>query len=139
MNWILDRTKDTMNQTIHPDNTSDKPWPIRGTDVQVPDTSMLPGSEGGAPAAVGMLKHAVQGAHDTIDRLADKAEPAVRQLGVNAAAAAEAVKLKTHQLRDTRDEWAEDTRAAVRRHPLASIAAAFALGALLARVLRTTR
>jgi hypothetical protein len=38
---------------------------------------MLPDSEKAAPAAVGLLKQAVQGAHDTIDRLADSATPAV--------------------------------------------------------------
>ena len=38
--------------------------------ASVPDMSMLPGSEKAPPATVDLLNRAVQGAHDTIDRLA---------------------------------------------------------------------
>jgi ElaB/YqjD/DUF883 family membrane-anchored ribosome-binding protein len=125
-----------MNPTPYPEIAPDVPWFSGGTRAQVPDTSMLPGSKSAPPPAVGMLKHAVQGAHATIDRLADKAEPVVQQLGINVEAATQAIHAKTHQLRDTRDVWVEDARTAVRRHPLASVAAAFALGAAIVRISR---
>jgi ElaB/YqjD/DUF883 family membrane-anchored ribosome-binding protein len=125
-----------MNQTTHPEATSDVPWPTSGQRMRVPDTSLLPGSETAPPAAVGVLKDAVQGAHDTIDRLADRAEPAVRQLGESVAAAGETLHAKTHQLRETRDAWVEDARSTVRARPLVCIAAAFALGAVIARLAR---
>lgn len=125
--------------TIHPDNTLDTPWSPSGTRVPVPDTSMLPGSESVRPAAVGVLKHAVQGAHATIDRLADVAAPAVQQLGEHVSAAEAALHVKTAQLRDTRDKWADGARSTVRENPLVCVAAAFALGAVIARIVRTTR
>jgi hypothetical protein len=128
-----------MNETIHPDSASAVPWPTGDHRLQVSDTSMLPGSEKAPPAAVGLLKNAVQGAHDTIDRLADSAAPAVRQLGESVAAAGETLHAKADQLRETRDEWVEGVRSTVRSNPLASVAAAFALGALIARIIRITR
>jgi len=130
-----------MNETIHThtDSASAVPWPTGDNRVRASDPSMLPGSEKAAPAAVGLLKDAVQGAHNTIDRFADSAAPAVRQLGESVAAAGETLHAKTDQLRETRDEWVEGVRSTVRSKPLASIAAAFALGALIARIIRVTR
>jgi len=128
-----------MNETSHPDGASDVPWPTNDQRVGVPDTSMLPGSEKAAPALVGMLKHAVRGAHDTIDRLADSAEPAAQQLGERVAAAEEALHATSDQLRDTRDEWVESVRSTVRANPLACIAAAAALGAVVARITRRSK
>lgn len=125
-----------MSDTVRPDNGSDLPWSAAEQRARVPDTSMLPGSEKAAPPAVGLLKNAVQGAHHTIDRLADSAAPAVRQLGSSVEAAGESLHARADQLRDTRDEWAEGARTTVRANPLASLAAAFALGALIARITR---
>jgi hypothetical protein len=104
--------------------------------MPVPDTSMLPGSEKAPPAAIGVLNDAVQGAHDTIDRLADRAAPAVRQLGESVAAVGETLQAKTDQLREKRDVWVEGARGTVRRNPLAAVAAALALGAVIARITR---
>lgn len=125
-----------MNQTTQTDLVSDVPWPTSGDRARVPDTSMLPGSELPPPAAVGMLKHATQGAHDTIDRLAESATPAVRKLGDSVSAAADTLQLKTSQLRHTRDAWAEGARTTVRNKPLAAVAAALVLGAVIARLTR---
>lgn len=125
-----------MNETIHADSTSGVPWPTSDPRVQVPDTSMLPGSEKAPPAVIGLLKHAVQGAHDTIDHLADSAAPAVRQLGDSVSAAGETLHAKTEQLREARDEWVESVRTTVRSNPLVSVAAALALGAVIARLAR---
>jgi hypothetical protein len=125
-----------MNETIHPDRASDPLWPIGDRGVRVPDTSMLPGSEKAPPAAVGLLKNAVLASHETIDRLADRAAPAVRQLGESVAAAGETLHAKTDQLREKRDEWADGMRSTVRSNPLAAVAAALALGAVIARITR---
>ncbi|WP_088285082.1 hypothetical protein [Ideonella sp. A 288] len=119
------------------DHAPDGVWPNGGSRTQVPDTSMLPGSEKAPPAAVGLLKHAVQGAHETIDRLAGTAVPAVQKLGDRVSVAAAALDEKTLQLRALKDEWVEDARATVRRNPLTWVAAALALGAVIARVTRS--
>ena len=125
-----------MNEFNNPASASDVPWPTHGHRVLVPDTSLLPGSENAAPAAVGVLKQVVQGAHQTIDRLADSAAPAVRQLGESVAAAGETLHAKTGQLREKRDEWAEGMRSTVRSKPLVSVAAALALGVVISRIVR---
>jgi ElaB/YqjD/DUF883 family membrane-anchored ribosome-binding protein len=125
-----------MNDTIHPGSLSDVPWPTGNHRVRVPNTSMLPGSEKATTSVVGLLNNTVQGAHNTIDRLADSAAPAAQQLGAQVSAAADAMHAKTDRLRDTRDEWVEGARSTVRGSPLVSIAAAFALGAVIARINR---
>ena len=112
------------------------PFPDRDARIPVPDTSMLPGSEKAPPPVVKLLNQAVQGAHDTIDRLADSAAPKVHQWADGVSAADRALHAKSEQWRATSDEWAETLRATVRRKPLASLATAVALGALLARMAR---
>ncbi len=125
-----------MNETKFLDNMSDVPWPTSDSRVQVPDTSMLPGSEKAAPPAVGLLKNAVQGAHNTIDRFAETAEPTVRKLGDSVTAAESALHEKAARLRETRQEWTEGARTTVRDSPLVSVLAAFALGVMVARFTR---
>jgi hypothetical protein len=66
----------------------------------------------------------------------DKSAPAVRQFGDRVAAAGEAFQAKTAQLRNTRDAWVDGGRTSVRTYPLLSVAAAFALGAVIARITR---
>ena len=131
-----------MNETNNPynpnspDNASDVPWTTSEPQQAVPYTSMLMSDEKAAPAAAGLLKDTVHGAHDTLDRLEDRAEPAVRQVGESVSAATKTLHAKTDQLRETRDEWVEGVRSTVRSNPLASVAAALALGAVIARVSR---
>ena len=125
-----------MNETNQLDGEPSVPSATSDYRMRVADTSMLPDSEKAAPAAVGLMKQAVQGAHDTIDRLADGAAPAVRQLGESVSAAEDALLMKAEQLRETRDEWVESVRTTVRGNPLVAIAAAATLGALVARITR---
>ena len=125
-----------MNETIHPNIASNAPWLTSDQRVQMPDATVLPDSEKAAPQAQGLLNNAVQGAHNTIDRIAESAVPAAHQLDESVAAAAEALHAKTDQLRETRDEWVEGARTTVRNSPLVSVAVAFALGAVIARITR---
>jgi ElaB/YqjD/DUF883 family membrane-anchored ribosome-binding protein len=125
-----------MNQTIYPNSASDVPWPTSDHRVRAAETSTLSGSDKAPPTAVDLLKSAAQGAHDTVDRFADRATPAVQRLGDSVRAAEEALHAKAHQLRDTRDEWVEGVRTTVRSNPLVSVAAALAVGAVIARITR---
>ena len=125
-----------MNNTFQTDGAADAPWPAGDHRAPVPDMSMLPGSEKPAPAVVGLLNDAVQGAHDGIDRFAERAAPTVRQLGERVAAAGDAMQANADRLRDTRDAWAEGVRTTVRDSPLTAIAAAALLGAVIARLTR---
>lgn len=116
-----------MNEITHPDTSSQDR-------AQVPDTSMLPNGE--RPVAVELMNQAAQGAHDTIDSLASRAAPVMQQLGDSISAAEQALHARAEQLLDKRDTWAEGLRGTVRRHPLAAVATALALGLLIARISR---
>ena len=48
----------------------------------------------------------------------------------------EQLKVQAQHVREKGDEWANDMRATVRRNPLSAVAAAMAVGALIARVKR---
>ena len=107
-----------MNETIDRNAAPQGPSLTHDPRVRVPDTSMLPGAEKARPVAVASLNRVVDAAHDAVDRFADSAAPKVRQLG------------------RTRDEWVEGLRGAVRTRPLAALAAAAALGAVIVRITR---
>lgn len=124
-----------MNETSFPDRGPDARWP-RGDRAAVAETSMLAGSDAAPAAAADLLKNAIQGAHDGLDRLAYRAAPVVRKLGDSVAAAGQALHVKSDQLRETGDEWVEGISTTVRSRPLLSVFAACALGALIARIPR---
>ena len=123
-----------MNETNYPDTTSNVPWPTSDNRMRLPDPS--PDSDKAASTALGLLGNTAQGAHDTIDRIAESTAPAARKLGESVSAAEAAMHANAAQLRDTRDEWVEGARCTVRSNPLASVAAAFVLGVLFARITR---
>jgi hypothetical protein len=71
-----------------------------------------------------------------VDRFADSAAPKVGQLGDSVAAAKAALDERADQRVSTRGEWAEGLRSKVCSLPLAAMAAAVALGALIVRITR---
>ena len=128
-----------MIETSSTGNLSETRWPTGDHRARLPDAGILPFSEATPPAAVGLLKNAVQGAHHTLDRLADRAAPAVRKLGERVSAANATLHAKRDQWRETGDVWVEDMRTSVRSKPLLSVAAALALGAVIAVIARSSR
>jgi ElaB/YqjD/DUF883 family membrane-anchored ribosome-binding protein len=104
-----------------------------------PITAMPNGmAEGSAAPGDGadLLGRVVQGAHETVDRLARTAAPHVQRLQQSFSAAAEAAQARTDQLRQTGDEWTENLRSTVRENPLAALVTALAIGVLVARLTR---
>lgn len=95
-----------MNETTHPTGTDDAPSSTFEHLGRVPDTSMLPG---------------VRQADNSIST------PEEAQASLRA---------KTDPLGDMREAWTEGVRDKVRSHPLASVAAALALGLVIARLHR---
>jgi hypothetical protein len=122
-----------MNETTAPAGTADTPWTSRVPPMRVSATS--PVTEPATPVQ-GMLDSAVQGAHDTIDRFADSAAPAARRLGESVSSARDTLQAKTGQMRESGDEWVQGARTTISGSPLLSVAAAFALGAFVARITR---
>jgi len=78
----------------------------------------------------------VQGAHHTLDRLAETAAPHVQRLQDGVAAAGETLQSRAHQVREVGDEWADSLRTTVRENPLAAVVTALAVGVLIARLTR---
>jgi len=76
----------------------------------------------------------VQGAHEAVDRIADKAIPAVERLRGTYNDAAESLKERADQAIDLKDEWTESLRTAIREHPIAAVGTALALGVIIARL-----
>lgn len=125
-----------MIDSKNPLSTPTPMWQAVIDPAAVPETSMLP--PGDTPAMVGddLMQRAVDGAHATIDRLADGVAPAVHKLGERVASAEDALQAQTDLIREKRDQWSESMRTAVRGRPLAYLAGALALGALIARITR---
>jgi ElaB/YqjD/DUF883 family membrane-anchored ribosome-binding protein len=74
-----------------------------------------------------MVGRVAQGAHQTIDRLAETAAPHLQRLQ-------QGVGVRAQHARELRDQWAESLRCTVREKPLAAVATALALGVVIARL-----
>jgi ElaB/YqjD/DUF883 family membrane-anchored ribosome-binding protein len=81
-----------------------------------------------------MMRRVVQGAHEAVDRIADRAIPAVERLRGSVNEASDMLQQRANQAAELRDEWTESLRSAIREHPLAAVATALAVGALIARI-----
>lgn len=96
------------------------------------DASRLGGSHDGPE----LLRTVAEGAHQTIDRLADQVAPHVQRLQDNMADATEMLDARADQIRETTDVWLEALRGRVRENPLAAVGAALAIGLVVARLSR---
>ena len=92
------------------------------------------GTLSSAPAD--MLSKVVEKAHATIDRLAETAAPHVNRLSQGASSASDVLHDRAGQARDLGDEWTQNLRTIVRENPLATVAAALALGVIIAKLSR---
>ena len=123
------------------------PFPASGTSpsADAQPTGSSPGSSpeagqhstntGGAPIGGSeRFARVVQGAHETVDRLAETAAPHVQRLTEGVEHASETLSARADQARDVGDEWAESLRTTVRENPLAAIATALVAGVLIARL-----
>ena len=98
-------------------------------------------SNGATPPAAQtpLMERVVQGAHDTIDRLAEHAAPHVQQMQESVSEANTKLHERADQARELGAEWTETLRSTVREHPVAALATALAAGLLIARLTRPAR
>lgn len=94
------------------------------------------GSNGAAVHQQPLTDRMAQGAHHTIDRLAETAAPHIERMQGALTGAAGQLKDQARHAREMGDELADGLRATVRRNPLWAVAAAMAIGALVARIRR---
>lgn len=100
----------------------------------VPADVGSPFPRSGESPAKPLLDNIVRGAHDTVDRVAAKAVPAVERLVGGTQSASDALKQRARDAGDVGHEWTESLRATVREHPLAALAVAVAVGVLVSHV-----
>lgn len=86
-----------------------------------------------------LLVRATAGAHEAVDRFADKAAPAVHKLGTGVTHASEALREGAHRAREIGDEWRQSLRGSVRDQPLTSVMVAMGAGWLIGRLMRPSR
>lgn len=77
-----------------------------------------------------------QAAHDTIDRLAGRAGPAVERMKSSLSGTGDKLHGRADALMSTRDEWMESCRTTVREHPMAAVGTALLAGWLVGRLTR---
>jgi len=73
-----------------------------------------------APVVDGLIKRVTQSAHDAVDNVAAKV-----------SAVTDGLQGGVDKVGETRDEWIESARDAIRQHPFAAIAGAALIGAAL--------
>ena len=86
-----------------------------------------------------MLGRVVQGAHEAVDRIAEKAAPAVEKLRSTMSGATDTMRSSADQLSHMQEEWVATARTTVREHPLAAIAVAVAAGMVLTKLMSSSR
>ena len=122
----------------NPESIQDNPPP----DAAPPDAASAthapngPNGAGDSAAQNEVLDRIVQGAHDTIDRLAERAAPHVQRLQQGVHNANDKLHRGADEVLRSRDEWTESLRSTVREHPLAALATALAVGVLITRLTR---
>jgi len=127
--------------------TPDTNFPKAGTTTPSSASPATPSAGGSGSRPVGdaaidqaadaerdVMRRVVQGAHEAVDRIADKAIPAVERLRGTYNDAAESLKQRADQAIDLKDEWTESLRTAIREHPIAAVGTALALGVIIARL-----
>jgi ElaB/YqjD/DUF883 family membrane-anchored ribosome-binding protein len=77
-----------------------------------------------------------RGAHQAVDRIAERAAPAVDQMRTAAERATDVVGSKIDEFSTMQDEWMESMREQVRSRPLVIIGAAVLAGLILGRLMR---
>lgn len=124
-----------------PVTTSDKPLfptsesqavdrPAAGTETAMP---MEDAASRKSPVD-DVLERVRRGAHEAIDGVADRVAPHAQRLDADVGDARDTLNDSTRQLADVRDQWMDLARQIVRDHPLATLAAALAVGMLISRV-----
>jgi ElaB/YqjD/DUF883 family membrane-anchored ribosome-binding protein len=75
-------------------------------------------------------------AHEAVDRVASKLDPAIEEVRSAAAHAGDVVGARLEDLAARQDEWTESMRLQVRAHPLTVVGIAALAGLLLGRIMR---
>ena len=81
------------------------------------------------------MSRVAQTAHDAVDRIAEKAAPAIERMRSSVSGVSDTVQARAEQFGELEEQWMENCRQTVREHPIASVAVALAAGVLLSKML----
>ena len=123
-----------MNTTDNSKTLADKP--LFPTSESIAKRDMGASSLQSNPVSREAVGKVVQGAHDTIDRLATTAAPHVQKLQETLVNAGATLNCKAETMKAKGDEMTQSLRSKVRENPLAAVAAALAVGMVIARLSR---
>lgn len=76
-----------------------------------------------------------QGAHDAVDRIADKAGPTIERVKSSISGMSDSMHARGEQFSELQEEWMETCRTSVRDHPLAAVGIAVVAGMVLSKML----
>lgn len=126
MATIAESTQFSSTETARPDLPTSRP---------VSEPTGLPNGSGPS-SGEDLMSRVVQGAHQTIDRLAGQAAPHVQRLEEKLTGADDMLHDRADQLREVGEGYVRSLRESVRENPLAAVGAALVLGLLIARITR---
>ena len=127
----MDNTTSSSNTTNGPSSDPVTPFPAssgtaRPASASKPDDTSATATQPAAPAAAAapavdrLIKRVTSSAHDAVDSVAAKV-----------SSVADGLQGGVSKVGDTRDEWIESARDAIRQHPFAAVAGALVIGAAL--------
>lgn len=85
-----------------------------------------------------IVERAATSAHQAVDRVAAKVNPAVEKVRSAATGSADTLSAKLDDLGTMQQEWAESCRSYVRERPMTALGVAVLAGFLLSRWIRTS-
>ena len=129
--------------TTAPSNTANeaetgnaKPFPVSGQAAST--TAGSAGAEAHGHDPLDAAASAAPAAHNLIDRVTQRAHEAVDGVASRISSTLEGLQGGVSNVGETRDEWVESAREAIRQHPFAALGGAVLIGLAL-RSLMTTR
>jgi len=114
--------------------TSSNPFPTSSDAPLSGDVGEMSGLSGSG-SSDDTMNRVVQGAHQAVDRIAERAAPVVERLKTSMTGASDSMHSSVEQWSAMQEEWVETARTTVREHPIASLAAAVAAGMVLSKLL----
>lgn len=114
--------------------TSSNPFPTSDAPPTGGDVGGMSGMTSGVSSS-DTVNRVVQGAHEAVDRIAERAAPVVERLKSSMTGASDSMHSGVEQFSAMQEEWIETARTTVREHPIAALGAAVLAGMVLSKIL----
>jgi len=85
--------------------------------------------------ATSVMDRMVKGAHEAVDRFAERARPTVERMQGSMSGASDSMHSRADQLGEMQEQWMEQCRTTVREHPIAAVGVAVLAGMVLSKLI----